>query len=234
VLGQSLLAPGMAAKGGNGVYFSFARCSYSVETTPDGKPASAPAKMCGKTMSKVLINDLTAHVKPGHVLSILGPSGAGKTTLLNMLSLQKFGGKPQGFIRLNGNDLTLKRFEEHCAYVPQQDALWATLTVREHLNYSFELFQPELTAAERKAAIDELILKVGLSEVQDTKAGNQFMRGLSGGHKRRLSIALAMSKKPSVLYLDGARRAVPRQARARSETELQPGLRLSCSRGCNR
>ena len=127
---------------------------------------------------------LHAQVQAGNVLAILGPSGAGKTTLLNMLTLEKKGGAPAGTLQLNGHPFTLGLYKRNCAYVQQTDALWASLTTRDHLMYAYTLFQPELDKAQRTAAVDEVLATLGLTEAQHIKAGNQFTRGLSGGLKR--------------------------------------------------
>ena len=62
------------------------------------------------------------------------------------------------------------------------------------------LYQPGLDAAARDAAIDDLIKSVGLEDQRQVKAGNDFTRGLSGGNKRRLSIVVALAKRPSVRF----------------------------------
>lgn len=181
------------------VTLTFDECTYAVKTSFDGKPAKPWTR---KTKDKALVQRLTGTVQSGSVLAILGPSGAGKTTLLNMLTLQKLGGKPSGHIYLNGHRFTLSMYSQHCAYVQQQDSLWASLTVLDHLQYAYECFQPNLSATERAAAIDDMLKTVGLYDARHVKAGNQFTRGLSGGMKRRLSIAVALAKQPSVVYLD--------------------------------
>jgi ABC-type multidrug transport system ATPase subunit len=145
---------------------------------------------------------ITGEVTHGSGLAIMGPSGAGKTTLLNMLTLEKKGGVPRGKIELNGQPFTRALYNKNCAYVQQEDSLWASFSSRDHLRYAFDLCQPHLSASEKKAAIDKLIDAVGLTEAQHTKAGNAFVRGLSSGLQRRLSIAIALAKNPHVLFLD--------------------------------
>jgi ABC-type multidrug transport system ATPase subunit len=145
---------------------------------------------------------ITGEVTSGSVLAIMGPSGAGKTTLLNMLTLEKKGGVPRGKIELNGQPFTRSMYNKNCAYVQQEDSLWATFSSRDHLRYAFDLCQPHLSRSEKTAAIDTLIEAVGLTQAQHTKAGNAFVRGLSSGLKRRLSIAVALAKNPLVLFLD--------------------------------
>ena len=179
--------------------FVFDQCSYTVETTLEGKPKVAP---CGASKTKPLLKGIQANVSAGSVLAIMGPSGAGKTTLLNMLTLEKKGGAPCGTVTLNGHPFTLDLYKKNCAYVQQNDALWACLNARDHLGYAYALFQPELSKAERKKKIDEMLDTLGLTSSQHVKAGNQFFRGLSGGLKRRLSIGIALAKQPLVLYLD--------------------------------
>ena len=88
------------------------------------------------------------------------------------------------------------------AYVEQTDTLWASLTVREHLAYATSLFRPELDETAQRAAVDDLARAVGLEDFMDTRAGNEITRGLSSGNKRRLSVALALVKRPNILFLD--------------------------------
>jgi len=155
--------------------FSFDDCSYTVVTTLAGKPKPLP---CGKGKIKPLLKNITANVQAGHVLSILGPSGAGKTTLLNMLTLEKKGGAPTGFLKLNGRPFTLEMYKRNCAYVQQNDALWSCLSSRDHLEYAYALFQPDLSKQDRETKIKQVLETLGLAESQHIKAGNQFFRGL--------------------------------------------------------
>lgn len=198
------MAPPAEVPARGGIAITFERCSYTVKVTLDDKPLNALSALKRKSQlkPKVIMEDVTASCPPGDVLAILGPSGAGKTTLLNMITLKKKGGAPVGVVKLNGHPLTLSLLERHCAYVEQHDALWASLTPHDHLRFAFELYQPALPAAERAAAIGALVDELGLTDSLHVKAGNQFSRGLSGGLKRRLSIALALAKQPGVMFLD--------------------------------
>ena len=180
----------------------FEKLRYTVKVSAEGKAAGPLDKLKGSTRDRDLLHDISGSVSPGSVLAILGPSGAGKTTLLNMLTLSKKGGVPQGHIRVHGAPFTLGKYNETAAAVEQFDTLWASLTVRDHLVHAVRLYQPQLDAAARDATVQDLMKSVGLEDQQDVKAGNEFMRGLSGGNKRRLSIAVALAKRPSVLFLD--------------------------------
>jgi len=181
---------------------TFSKCRYTVKVSPTGKPATPIDKIKGGLIDRDLLIDVSGEVSSGHVLSVMGPSGAGKTTLLNMLTLEKKGGSPYGHIQINGKPLTIQKYNEACAYVQQFDSLWSALNARDHLNYALMLYQPALDTATRASGVDKLIKDVGLEDSATTRAGDEFLRGLSGGNKRRLSIAVALAKNPSVLFLD--------------------------------
>ena len=122
--------------------------------------------------------------------------------LLNLLTLERGSGTPSGTVTLNGHAFTLDVFRKHAAIVNQTDQLWAFLTAREHLEYATALYQPSVTASERRASVDRLLADTGLEVCQHTKAGNELFKGLSGGQKRRLSLAVALCKSPRVVFLD--------------------------------
>ena len=192
--------------------FTFTDCMYTV-----GKGEKA----------KTLIGGISASVKSGFILSIMGPSGAaplpdpaarsrchasgqparttagaGKTVLMKMLTLEAGPGKAHGSLRLDGQPFTPALYKKHCAFVAQHDSHAAFLTAREHLAISTSLYQHQLGPTERAAAVDELLEHMGLTSCQHTRAGNELVRGLSGGQKRRLSLAVALSKNPALIFLD--------------------------------
>mmetsp|Transcript_10170 Transcript_10170/g.33454 ORF Transcript_10170/g.33454 Transcript_10170/m.33454 type:complete len:1546 (-) Transcript_10170:270-4907(-) len=194
--------------GGEQTELAFIECSYTLTIAPKSRwakfvPLPAAERCCGaKATEKRLVSNVSASVSAGHVLAVMGPSGAGKTTMLNMLTLDPGSGNATGFLTLNGHPLTPALYAQHCAYVTQQDLLWTFLTCREHLRMALDLYRPSLSAKERETAIDDLLDSTGLMSCQHTKAGNMFFRGLSGGQKRRLSLAIALAKRPSVIFLD--------------------------------
>ena len=192
--------------------FTFTDCMYTV-----GKGEKA----------KTLIGGISGSVTSGFILSIMGPSGAaplpdpaarsrchasgqparttagaGKTVLMKMLTLEAGPGKAHGSLRLDGQPFTPALYKKHCAFVAQHDSHAAFLTAREHLAISTSLYQHQLGPTERAAAVDELLEHMGLTSCQHTRAGNELVRGLSGGQKRRLSLAVALSKNPALIFLD--------------------------------
>jgi ABC-type multidrug transport system ATPase subunit len=153
------------------------------------------------TRTKTIISDISATISSGEVMAIMGPSGAGKTTLLNVLTLQAFGGRAVGEVLLDGQPLTMDEFKRSCAMCEQEDNLWSFLTTRQTLQSAADLCLKE-SKENRVRKVCELLDTLGLNSCADTKVGNPFMKGLSGGQKRRLSIALVMLKAPRVLFLD--------------------------------
>ena len=160
----------------------------------------------GKRTEKRLLDRVSGSLEAGRMLCLMGPSGAGKTTLLNLIALQGGGGRAHGWVTLNGHQLTAALLKQHASVVPQFDLLWAPLTCHEHLVYAIELYhtgvRAGLLADARRELLDDLLLSTGLISCADTRAGNDLMRGLSGGQKRRLSLALALAKKPKLIFLD--------------------------------
>ncbi|MCK9929093.1 ATP-binding cassette domain-containing protein [Frankia sp. Mgl5] len=148
--------------------------------------------------SKQLLHDMTFRL-PGHsLLGVVGPSGAGKSTLLNALT--GFRPADQGTVRYAGRDLydEYDELRRRIGYVPQADPLHAQLTVGETLKYGAELrFPADTTARERHARVEEVIGELGLTAHADTSVSR-----LSGGQKKRTSVALELLTRPSLLFLD--------------------------------
>ena len=154
-----------------------------------------------KGKKKEILHGISGQVCSGEVLAILGPSGAGKTCLIDLLTLEGKSGEFYGNVTLNGNPITPELFTKYCSTVPQVDRLWAFLTVEETLSYVADLLL-NISPEEKKQRVDAVINTIGLDAARHTKCGNQFLKGLSGGQKRRLSLGIALISSPSVLFLD--------------------------------
>lgn len=155
----------------------------------------------GKKPTKRLLLGLRGHAEPGRIMAIMGPSGSGKSTLLDSLA-----GRLARNVVMTGNILLngKKRLESgSVAYVTQEDVMLGTLTVRETVTYSAHLRLPNnLTKEEVRDIVEGTIMEMGLQECADTVIGNWHLRGISGGEKKRLSIALEILTMPKVLFLD--------------------------------
>eukprot|EP00250_Pteridium_aquilinum_P008328 c17855_g2_i1 orf=2-2017(-) len=149
-----------------------------------------------------VLDNLSGYAEPGYMMAIMGPSGSGKSTLLDALAgrLAK-NANVTGEVLLNGRHRKLSYGA--VAFVTQEDTLIGTLTVRETIRYSAHLRLPDKMPREEKETIAEsTILEMGLQDCADTPVGNWHLRGLSGGEKRRVSIALEILMRPRLLFLD--------------------------------
>ncbi|MFJ2263793.1 FHA domain-containing protein [Streptomyces sp. NPDC087844] len=147
---------------------------------------------------RTLLDGVSFPVGEKCLLAVVGPSGAGKSTLLNALTGQR--PADRGTVLYDGRDLyrDYAELRRRIGLVPQEDILHAQLTVRRALTYAAELRFPQDTAkAERRARVDEVIRELGLEQ----RAG-QPIHSLSGGQRKRVSVALELLTKPSLLFLD--------------------------------
>ncbi|KAI8925025.1 hypothetical protein BC831DRAFT_284716 [Entophlyctis helioformis] len=144
---------------------------------------------------KLAVKDVTFAVEEGIVFGLLGPNGAGKTTLISILTgLYE---ASTGFATIGGYDVKTQTSEvyKRVGICPQFDILWEELTVGEHLYFYARL--KGIPAAQEKIAVAQALTNVSLTAFE-----NRLTKGLSGGEKRRLSIAIALLGSPSVVFLD--------------------------------
>lgn len=116
----------------------------------------------------------------------MGPSGAGKSTLMNVLARRMGGVDSTGDMIIDGKEYSLSDLKQVSGYVMQEDLLNGNLTVEETLYYTAELRLPrETTAQEKKARIEDAIIKLGLSKCRSTLVGGVGHKSISGGEKKR-------------------------------------------------
>jgi len=164
---------------------------------------SAVKKTRGGSVSTPIIKGVSGVVEPGEHLAIMGPSGSGKTTLLDCLTGRKFPGlETSGKILLNGHQNT-KFFRRYVAYVMDNAPLMGIFTVFETILFSAMCNLPNTVPYQVKIhKVDTLISQMGLENCRNTRVGDIFIKGLSSGQKRRLSIACELVTNPSVVFLD--------------------------------
>ncbi|CAG8650269.1 6595_t:CDS:2 [Funneliformis caledonium] len=149
---------------------------------------------------KHIVKNVSGIVEPGEVLAIMGPSGAGKSSFLDLLAGRKDPKSVTGEIYLNGKPGEIKYVS---TYVMQDDALMGVLTVRENIQFAADLcFPAEFSDEDRKARVQTIIEEFGLDRVADNKIGTVFVRGISGGEKRRCAIASQVLTLPKIIFLD--------------------------------
>lgn len=158
---------------------------------------------------KELIRGVDLALYPGEFVGLMGPSGCGKTTLMNLLIGNA--APTSGQILFNGVPLRdhLDRFAGRIGYVPQDDLLHPELTVREVLYYNARLKLPlEVSDAEIFEKIDRVCERLNLYrpgsalDVRDVPIGSPDKKGISGGQKKRVSLAIELLGDPEILFLD--------------------------------
>jgi len=153
-----------------------------------------------------LLDNVCGDVKPGEVLAIMGPSGAGKTTLLTLLAgreMKSTGEMTAGSITVNGEPMT-KRVRRRIGYVLQEDVFFSHLTVQQTLQFAGELRLPDtLSKSMKMEKVNHLIDCLGLRKCSDIDiGGGLFVKGISGGERKRTSIAVELITNPSLLLMD--------------------------------
>ncbi len=146
----------------------------------------------------VLLNNISLNIPPRSFVALVGSSGAGKSTLMDALS----GSRPaqKGVVYYNGQDYYrhLSAFRSQLGYVPQEDIIHRDLTVERALYYAAQLRLPEDFTAQQ---IEQRITEV-LEDVEMTARRKLLIKKLSGGQRKRVSIALELLAKPSIFFLD--------------------------------
>ncbi|MEU9189100.1 FHA domain-containing protein [Streptomyces sp. NPDC048484] len=147
---------------------------------------------------KQILKDVSFGVPEKSLIAVIGPSGSGKSTLLKALT----GYRPanQGDVLYDNRNL-YKQFAElrqRIGLVPQDDILHKELTVKKALKYAAKLrFPADTTTQERDARIDEVLRELKLDVHKEKK-----VTSLSGGQRKRVSVALELLTKPSLIFLD--------------------------------
>jgi lipopolysaccharide export system ATP-binding protein len=146
----------------------------------------------------IVVNDVDLDVSGGEVVGLLGPNGAGKTTCFYMIcGLIR---RDTGNILLDGEDISNlpmhQRARKGIGYLPQEPSIFRRLTVRENLLAVLEAL-PDLDSATREQRADEMLEHFGIAH----KAAD-YGFSLSGGERRRVEIARAVSLRPAFMLLD--------------------------------
>lgn len=145
-----------------------------------------------------ICNDVSLTIRPGELVAIIGGSGAGKTTFMNAIS--GYNHPTKGTVLINGQDLYQAgdAFRDLIGYVPQKDIVYDNLNLFEMLDYAARLRLPDDTSAdERRKRVMQVISEVELDGKEKT-----LIRRLSGGQKKRASIAVELLSDPNLFFLD--------------------------------
>lgn len=165
---------------------------------------------------KRLLHGVSGKARCGRLLAIMGESGCGKTTLLNELSFRS-----RGLTRVSGNafcklqrdcdgvgkedmyEYTRSHYKRIGAYVMQSDVLFEQMTVQDTLAFAAQCKMPRGCGQERrKLRIQQVLEETNLSECADVLVGSPWVTGISGGQRKRLSVAVEILVRPKILFLD--------------------------------
>ena len=177
--------------------------------------------------TKRLLDGVSFTAYPTEFVGVMGPSGAGKTTLL--MSMIGYLRPTYGRTLLNGDELATHydRYRGAIGYVPQEDIIHSELTVYEALYYTARLRLPQDTnQAEIDRRIQEVLAGLEILETTRRAIGSPERKGISGGQRKRVNLALELLTEPSLLCLGRAdQRAGQRGRGQRDAAVAQAGRR---------
>ncbi|XP_058495681.1 broad substrate specificity ATP-binding cassette transporter ABCG2b [Solea solea] len=177
-----------------GPTLSFSNLHYCIQQT----------RLCFKIgPEKHILKDVSGIMRPG-MNAIMGATGSGKTSLLDVVAGRKDpAGLRQGKVLVNGKAVT-SELRLSSAYVVQDDILMGTLSVRENLLFSanLRLNPKQYSTMDKHSKVNAILQDLGLTDCANTKIGTEFIRGVSGGERKRCSIGMELITSPSLLFLD--------------------------------
>ncbi|RVX14884.1 ABC transporter G family member 26 [Vitis vinifera] len=190
------------------IFLKFEDVEYGVRNNAASRnPVKAVVSRVASQLSmeqdnyKRILKGITGSIGPGEILGLMGPSGSGKTTLLKII-----GGRLHENVKgtITYNDIPYNpALKRRIGFVTQDDVLLPQLTVEETLVFAAFLRLPSNMSRKQKYARVEMIVKeLGLERCRHTKVGGGFVKGISGGERKRTSIGYEILVDPSLLLLD--------------------------------
>jgi ABC-type multidrug transport system ATPase subunit len=148
--------------------------------------------------NKTLLDNISLAARPGTLTAIIGPSGAGKSTFARLVA--GYTHPTTGTVSFEGHDVHAEyaSLRSRIGMVPQDDVVHGELTVRQALMYAAELrLPPDTNKADREQVVNEVLEELEMTKHLDTRVDK-----LSGGQRKRASVALELLTGPSLLILD--------------------------------
>ncbi|XP_052796321.1 uncharacterized protein LOC128228844 isoform X2 [Mya arenaria] len=147
-----------------------------------------------------VLQGISCSLKSGEICAIMGPTGSGKTTFMNTISGRQ--AYTSGSVMLNGFPFN-KRLRRRLAFVQQEDVFFTHLTLDETMWFTANIRMPEsVTLEDKRRTINSIQGSLNLEKCKNTVIGNLFVKGLSGGEKKRASIACELLTDMDILLLD--------------------------------
>lgn len=181
--------------------------------------SKGPRAAAGKPPVRTIIDDFSGCIKPGEMLLVLARPGGGASTFLKVIGNQRFGYEEiTGTVTYGGTDAKemAKKYRSEVLYNPEDDLHYATLKVKDTLKFALRTRTPGKASRKdgesRNDYVQEFLRVVSklfwIEHTMNTKVGNEFVRGVSGGEKKRVSIAEAMITKASAQSWDNSTRGL--------------------------
>ena len=144
--------------------------------------------------NKYAVDDISFTVERGEILGFLGPNGAGKSTTMNIIT--GYLSSTEGTVTIDGHEILEDPIaaKSHIGYLPEQPPLYMDMTVKEYLNFVYDLKKCKLA---RKPHIEEICELIRITDVY-----GRMIKNLSKGYKQRVGFAQALIGNPPVLVLD--------------------------------
>jgi len=181
-----------------------------------------------KTNKARVLAGVNGEFNAGTVCAVMGPSGAGKTTFLNTLAARAGYGVMSGKVYVNGKEGSIHDFSHLVGFVPQEDTMLRELTVRETLK-AYALLRRGQPHEVCERIIQDILEVLGLVHIADSIIGDEAVRGISGGQRKRVNVAMEMVATPSLLFLDEPTSGLD----STTSFDLMIALRKLARKGCN-
>ncbi|GLJ24522.1 hypothetical protein SUGI_0468540 [Cryptomeria japonica] len=183
------------------IFLKFVDVKYKVVLSQTASWKSLWGIEKAPSVEKEILHGISGSVSPGEFLAMMGPSGSGKTTLLSLL-----GGRNHQHMtgEVTYNELPFhKSLKRRIGFVTQDDVLYPHLTVSETLMYAALLMLPkDLTKQQKIERVEQVIQDLRLERCRDTMVGSHFLRGVSGGERKRVCIGHELLMDPPLILLD--------------------------------
>lgn len=156
-------------------------------------------------ISKQILKNVSGYAKSGECLAIMGGSGAGKSTMLNILSNRinlASNMKQEGEVKLNNRPFIWDNYKNVTGFVMQRDIFFQEQKVKEVFDFTIDMRSPHLNDNEKQKKEKDMVELLKLQKAENNFIGGIFIKGISGGEKRRLNLGAELLSDPKILFLD--------------------------------
>ena len=156
-------------------------------------------------VTKHLLKNVSGFAKSGECLAIMGGSGAGKSTMLNVLSNRLVVAKNmklEGEVKVNNDPFIWEKYNNITGFVMQRDIFFQEQKVKEIFDFTIALRSPDLNSEQARKKEKDMIELLKLQRAENNYIGGTFIKGISGGEKRRLNLGAELLSDPKILFLD--------------------------------